>query len=378
MKKKINYGSQFIDNKDIRSVVKTLKEEKITTGKEVINFEKSISRYLKCKYSKTCSSGTSALFLAMLAIKIRRNDKIIMPVINFIASYNVAKILGAQVFLADVDKNTGQMTPETIQECCKKFKLKRIKAIVTMYNTGYPQNVENFKKLKRKLKCFIIEDACHALGASYKIGKKNYMVGSCMHADISTFSLHPLKTITSGEGGIVTTNSRSIDIEIEKYRSLGIMRKKYYWKYDINSPGLNFRLNDFQCALANSQLKKIRKFLNYRKLISQRYDDELNKNKKYFTIAHKRKYNSSFHLYLLKLKNFNLEKKDKFIKYMGKNNIFLQYHYIPINKFKLFKGKYLAKNAEIYYKETVSLPIHYKLTKNDQSRIIKLIKQYFN
>ena len=156
------------------------------------------------------------------------------------------------------------------------------------------------------------------------------------------------------------------------------MRKKNYWKYDIDSPGLNFRLNDFQCALANSQLKKIRKFLNYRKLISQRYDDELNKNKKYFTIAHQRKYNSSFHLYLLKIKNFSLEKKDKFIKYMGKNNIFLQYHYIPINKFKLFKGKYLAKNAEIYYKETVSLPIHYKLTKNDQSRIIKLIKQYFN
>lgn len=378
MKKKINYGSQFIDNQDIKSVVKTLKEEKITTGKQVINFEKSISRFLKCKYSKTCNSGTSALFLAMLAIKVKQNDKIIMPVINFIASYNVAKILGAQIFLADVDKNTGQMTPESIQECCKKFKLKRIKAIVTMYNTGYPQNAEKFKKLKSKLKCFIIEDACHALGASYRVGKKNYMVGSCMHADISTFSLHPLKTITSGEGGIVTTNSRSIDSEIIKYRSLGIERKKYYWKYDIYSPGLNFRLNDFQCALANSQLKKIKKFLNYRKLISKRYDEELKKNKKYFTITHQIKYNSSFHLYLFKIKNSSLEKKDRFIKYMQKNNIFLQYHYIPINKFKLFKGKYLSKNADIYYKETVSLPIHYKLSKTDQNRIIKLIKQYFS
>ncbi len=216
--KLIPYGKQYIDNEDLKFVKNALKKNKITTGRTVQEFEKKITKFLNCKYSITCNSGTSALFIALQSINIKNNDIIIMPSINFISSYNVAKILGAKVFLADVNRLTGQMTPEDVINCYKKFKIKKVKAIITMYNGGYPYEVENFSKLKKKLNCFIIEDACHALGASYKTKGGNYKIGSCKHSDISTFSLHPLKTITTGEGGIVTTNNKKIKDKLEILR----------------------------------------------------------------------------------------------------------------------------------------------------------------
>ena len=133
-----------------------------------------------------------------------------MPSINFIASYNISALLGAKIYLADVDRQTGQMTPKNIIECCKNYKIKKVKIIITMYNGGNPQNADLFYKLKKKFGCLIIEDACHALGSEYQVEKKFFKIGSCKQADISTFSLHPLKTITTGEGGIVTTNSKKL------------------------------------------------------------------------------------------------------------------------------------------------------------------------
>ena len=208
MKNLIPYGRQYIDKKDLSAVQQSLRNEKITTGAYVEKFEKKINQFLKCKYSVSCNSGTSALFLAFKAIDLNKNDKVIMPSINFISSYNIAKVFGAQIFLADVDKSTGQMTPDDIEDCCKKFKLKNVKALVVMYNGGYPQNADKFFKLKKKYGFKIIEDACHALGAEYVFKKKIYKIGSCKHSDISTFSFHPLKTITTGEGGLITSNKK--------------------------------------------------------------------------------------------------------------------------------------------------------------------------
>ena len=265
--KTIPYGRQHIDKKDIIQVSKTLNKDKITTGTEIIRFENQLNRYLNCSYSTTCNSGTSSLFLAMQAIGIKKNDIVIMPSINFIASYNVAKILGAKIYLADIDPLTGQMSPEKVEECCLKFKIKKVKAIIVMYNAGYPENADKFFRLKKKFKSFIIEDACHALGAEYKLNNKIYKIGSCKHSDIATFSFHPLKTITTGEGGVVTTNSKQLDSKLKKLRSLGIKKNRNHWKYDVIYNGLNLRLNDFQCSLGISQLKKIRLFLKSRSRI---------------------------------------------------------------------------------------------------------------
>ena len=175
-REKIPYGNHYIDDGDIKSVSRALRNKKITTGIEVSRFELKIKKYLKCKYSLVCNSGTSAIFLAMQSIGLKKDDNIIMPSINFIASYNVAKIFGANVFLADVDKYTGQMTPNDVENCYKKFSLKKVKALILMYNGGYPQNADKFRIFKKKFKCFIIEDACHALGASYKHNKKYFKI----------------------------------------------------------------------------------------------------------------------------------------------------------------------------------------------------------
>ena len=376
--KNIPYGKQFIDSRDIQAVSRALKNKIITTGKIVDKFENALSKYLNAKYVSVCNSGTSALCLAMLSIGLKKNDKIIMPSMTFIASYNIAKLLGAKIFLADVDKYTGQMTPKDVLQCCKKFNLKKIKAIVVMYNGGYPENAQNFTKLKKKLSCLIIEDACHALGAQYNSNKKNYKVGSCNNADISTFSLHPLKTITTGEGGIVTTNIKKIDEKIKKFRSLGISRdKRNHWKYDVLYTGFNFRLNDFQCALGISQLKKIKLFLSYRKKIALKYDKELKKINEISLPTYTKENTPAYHLYLLNIKNFNNKKKDLFINYMKNKNIILQYHYIPIYKFKIFSDKYIGENSEKYYKETISLPIYYGLKNGEQNYIINSIKLFF-
>jgi len=379
MKQIIPYGRQFIDRLDIKEVSAALTKDIITSGDITIKFEKKIVDYLKCKYAATCNSGTSALFIALKSLELKKGDKIIMPSVNFIASYNAAKLLGAKIYLADVDKYTGQMGPQDVEDCCKKYGIKNFKVLVTMYNGGYPGNAEKFKFFKKKYNCFIVEDACHALGASYKFKNKSYKIGSCSHSDICTFSLHPLKTITTGEGGIITTNNRLLFNKIKLIRSLGIKRyNKKHWQYDVLLSGLNFRLNDFQSALGISQLKKIKKFVKKRNLISSHYNNELKKVEKLIIPYFSRNYKSSHHLYIINLKENNFRYKEKLIKFMLKNGVFLQYHYIPIYRFKSFKGKYLKKNSEIYYKNAVSLPIYYGLKKEEIKSIINLIKKFFN
>ena len=372
------YGRHFIDKKDISNVVNVLKKEKITTGNEVKKFETKLTKFFGSKFTTVCNSGTSALYLAFLAIGLKKNDKVVMPAINFVASYNVVKNFGAKVFLADVDKFTGQMSPTNVIRCCKKYKLKKIKAILTMYNGGYPQNAENFYKLKKKYKCFIVEDACHALGAEYLFKNSRIKIGSCKHSDISTFSLHPLKSITTGEGGVVTTNSKLLDHKLKRTRSLGIDKKtNKHWEYDVIYNGFNFRLTDFQCALGISQLTKLNLFLRSRKAIASRYSKELKKIPKIFVPNYESKYISSYHLYIINFKFKSLKIKDNLMKFMLKNKIILQYHYIPIYKFKVFKDKYLNKCSEHYYRSSISLPIYHGLKNKEQNKVIRLLIKFF-
>lgn len=376
--KTISYGLQFIDNKDVKSLAKSLKQKKITTGPSVENFETKIKKYVNSKYALVCNSGTSAIYLALKAIDLKKDDIIIMPAINFIASYNISKMFKTKIYLADIDEKTGQVTPEKIIECCKRYKIKKIKAVIVMYYGGYPQNADKFIKLKKKFGCKIIEDACHAFGAKYFYSSKTYKIGSCKHCDISTFSFHPLKSITTGEGGAVTTNSKELNNKMKRFRSHGIERnKKKHWEYEIKSMGLNFRLTDFQSELGISQLRKLNRFLKKRELIANYYNKNLSSIKQIELPDYNKNYISSNHLYVIQFKNFTLKKKNLFLKYMLDKKILLQYHYIPIYKFGVFNGKYINYNSEKFYKKSVSLPIHFSLTKKDQNYIINNIKSYF-
>jgi len=378
----IPYGRQYIDSQDVRFVSKALKEDLITTGRYVKKFEDKVSKFLEVKYTASCNSGTSALHLALMAIDLKRNDIIVMPAINFIAVYNMARLMNARIFLADVDSLTGQMTPKTLSECIKINKLKKIKAIVTMYLGGYPENVIEFYNIKKKFNCYLIEDACHALGSRYLFNKKFLPIGSCKHSDISTFSLHPVKTITSGEGGLVTTNNKLFYNRIVSLRSHGINKdKNFHWKYNLSESGFNYRLSDLNCALGLGQLKKINKFINYRRNIFNFYKNDLKKNKLIAIPSYKTN-KPSYHLFLISI-NFKKIRstKDKFLKFLKNNNILCQYHYIPIYKFKLFNQKLNInsyKGAEFYYKNTVSLPIFYDFKVSSQKKIIKKIKIFLN
>jgi dTDP-4-amino-4,6-dideoxygalactose transaminase len=381
--KTIPYGRQYIDNQDIRLVSKALKEDLITTGRYVKKFENKISKFLKVKYATSCSSGTAALHLALMAIGLEKDDVVIMPAINFIAVYNMARLMNAKIFLADVDPLTGQMTPETLLKCIKNNKLKRIKAIVTMYLGGYPENIIEFYNIKKKFNCYLIEDACHALGARYFNNKKYLPVGCCKHSDISTFSLHPVKTITSGEGGLVTTNNKFFYEKILSLRSHGIDKdKNFHWKYNLSKSGFNYRLSDINCALGLGQLKKIDKFIDYRRKIFNIYKAGLNRIVNSISLPLENSNKPSYHLFLISI-NFKEigSTKDKLLKFLKKNNIFCQYHYIPIYKFKLFKKKInlsFYQGTEYYYKNSFSLPIFYNLKGNMQKKIISKIRLFLN
>ena len=378
----IPYGRQYIDNKDQKIVSKALKENLITTGKYVKEFENKISKFLKVKYALSCTNGTSAIHLAFMAIDLKKNDIVIMPAINFIAAYNMARTCDAKIFLADVDPFTGQMTPDTLLKCIKSNKLKKIKVIITMYLGGYPENVFEFYNIKKKFKCYLIEDSCYAFGAKYNFKNKKIHIGSCRHSDIATFSLHPVKTITSGEGGVVTTNNKTLANKISLFRSHGIKRhKSYHWQYDIDVSGFNYRLSDINCALAISQLNKIKKFIYFRNKLFRFYNLKFNNlNNLILFDKYNKKNSPSYHLYLLSINSKKIEyiKKNLF-KLLKKKKILAQYHYIPIYKFKFYSknirlSEYIG--SEYYFKNTLSLPIFYNMKFSIQKKIVSIINTY--
>ena len=381
MRKIIPYGKQYIDKKDKEFVLSSLSENLITTGPYVVKFENQIKKYLNSKYGYVCSSGTAALHLAMMSVNLKKNDIILMPAINFIASYNLAKIMQLKIYLVDVDEITGQITPEKVLECIKKFNLKKIKALILMHHGGYPGNLKKFYDIKKKYNFFIIEDACHALGSEYKYKKTFLKVGSCKHSDVSTFSLHPVKTITSGEGGIITTNNTKIASNIKLFRSHGIKRnKKKYWKYDILKHGFNYRLSDINCALGISQLKKINYFLKKRKKIYDKYAIELKSFNNLLRIpSYEKNIKPSYHLFIINIMFDKIKKsKDSFFNYLNRKKIMSQFHYIPIYKFSCYNEKnFNFPGSEKYFNNSLSIPIYVDLNDKNQKLIIKLIKNYF-
>lgn len=379
----IPYGNHFIDNSDAISLSNSIYSKFLTSGEYGNQFTIKLKKYLNSKYLVLSSSGTSALHLAFMSIGLGKNDIIIMPTINFIASYNMATQLNAKIYLADVDHKTGQMTPKSVEKCIKDNNLKKIKCILTMYLGGSPENIKNFYQLKKKYKCYLIEDSCHALGSSYSINSKKFMVGSNQHSDISTFSFHPVKSIATGEGGCVTTNSKKIYKKVLELKNHGMIKnKKKHWDYDVVSNGYNYRISDLNCALGISQLKKINKFCSKRNLIARKYKKELLEYSDYLSFPSYSDNNySCYHLLIL---NFNFKKlkknKDYFFSEMLKNKILFQFHYKPIYKFKIFKNHLKMKlnfpGTEYFYKNCLSAPIFYKLDEKKLKFIINKIKKF--
>lgn len=364
---KINYGKQSIDKEDIKKVIKTLKSDFLTCGPKIKEFEKRFANYVGVKYAVAVSSGTAGLHLACLATELKRDEKVITTPITFAASSNCALYCGAKPVFVDIKEN-GLIDEDKIEKKVSK----KTKMIIPVHYSGLPCNLEKIKEIAEKNNLIVIEDACHALGARYKDSK----IGDCKYSDMAVFSFHPVKHITTGEGGMVTTNSKELYEKLLKLRSHGI-EKKEDWKQDMVDLGYNYRITDFQCALGLNQLKKINHFVKKRKEIARRYFKKLKKIRDLEIIEDEN--TNSYHLYVIKLKNS--ETRKKLYEFLKSKGIFCQVHYIPVYWHSYYKKlgykKGLCPNAENFYERILSIPIYPDLTKKQQNYIIKKIKEFF-
>lgn len=377
----ISYGRQHIDNNDIKAVTKVLKNNLITQGPSVEKFEKSLSKTFGSRYSCALSSGTAALHLLGLALGWKRGDIVLTTPISFLATSNSILYSGARPEFIDIDKDDYNINVNLLLKKILKFKKekKRITAIICTDFAGHPCDWKNLKKIARKFKITLINDCCHAFGASIDNNKK-YAI---KYADYVTLSFHAVKHITTGEGGAVLTNNKKIIDEINILKTHGVYRKKnqrQIWKYEMIKLGFNYRITDFQCALGTSQLKKLKKFLNKRKKIAKIYDLHFHQTPNIVTPKINRKVGHAYHLYPLKIdfKKFKIS-KENFFKRLREKKIYLQVHYIPIYKQPFYKKLFNFKKnkfpvAERFYEEEVSLPIYFSLKLSSQLKVISTIK----
>jgi UDP-4-amino-4,6-dideoxy-N-acetyl-beta-L-altrosamine transaminase len=393
----IPYGRHAIDEDDIQSVVDVLRGDWLTCGPVVEQFEQALADFTGSEYAISCSNGTTALHLALLALGIKEGDWVIVPAITFLATANAVRYVNADVIFADVDPNTGLVTPEILEAVIESFPEKnKIKAFINVHLAGQCENLELIAKIAKKYDLFIIEDAAHAIGTNYIDAKGvSHPIGSCHYADITTFSFHPVKTIATGEGGAVTTNSSYFAEKLKLFRSHGMTRKSDEWVekqqgfdeitgkpnpwyYEMQDLGFNYRISDINCALGISQLKKIKKFKKARSEIVDQYDEAFKNHSFVKPIIKNKNSDTAWHLYVL-LIDFKLLNKSRasVIDFFKKNNIGTQVHYIPVYSqpyYKKLYGEVICSGSEQYYKNCLSLPLHINLTHDHLSKVIKLIK----
>ena len=385
--RRIPYSRQNISQSDINYVVKVLKSNLITQGPAVQKFEKEISKKTGGKYCISTNSATSALHISCLALGFKKNDILWTVPNTFVASSNCALLCGGKVDFVDINPITYNLDLDLLEnKLIKAKKLNKLpKIIIPVHFSGQPTEQDKIYNLSKKYRFKIIEDASHSIGASYK-GEK---VGSCKWSDITVFSFHPVKIITTIEGGAALTNNKKIFEKLKLFRNHGITKQKKYfinkkkgkWHYEQQELGLNYRMSDVSAALGISQLKKLKKFVRERNIIENNYNRYI--DKQYF-ITPKILLNtkSSFHLYVIRLKQKFITKKEKFYNYLKKNKIDVNVHYIPVHLQPYYKKlgfrKNDFKNSEEYADSAISIPIFPGIKKKNQKFIISKINKFFN
>ncbi len=394
----IPYGSQCIDESDIQSVVSTLRSDRITQGPTIDAFEDKLAEYCGAKYAVAVNSGTSALHITCLAAGVKEQDEVVTSPITFVASANCVVFCSGNPIFADIDERTYNISPKEIE---KKIN-KKTKAIIPVHFAGQScdmeaiYNIINEAEKKYGNKIFIIEDACHALGSRYN--EKN--VGSCFYSDMTVMSFHPVKHITTGEGGAVLTNDEELYKKLKRFRSHSItntpnefvypnlafhssdnkaQQLRNPWYYEQIDLGYNYRITDIQCALGLSQLKKIQKFRQRRREIVDRYNKAFSSIEPIQIPFESENCDSNFHLYVL-LFNFDQIgiERARFMIELKKRGIKTQVHYIPVHTQPFYQEKFGTNwgdcpIAEEYYQKCLSIPLYPAMTDNDVDRVIKEI-----
>ena len=374
----IPYGHQEITQSDIDAVTKVLQSDFLTQGSVVPKFEKSVADYCGVKYGVATNSATSSLHIACLALGLKEGDYLWTSPITFIASANCGLYCGAKVDFVDIDPETYNLSPQFLEEKLiqaeKDNKLPKI--VVPVHFAGQSCEMEKIHQLSQKYRFKIIEDASHAIGGKYK----NRPIGNCQYSDITVFSFHPVKIITTGEGGMAVTNNQNLSDRMSLLRSHGITRDLDQmthepdgdWYYQQIELGYNYRITDIQAALGISQLQRLDKYVKKRHNIAKKYNSELEGVNLAIPYQSKESY-SSYHLYVILLHD-NVSKYHKEIfTELRKRGIGVNLHYIPVYRQPYYS--YIESNnypnSEFYYSRAISLPIYPTLTTKDQNYIIE-------
>jgi UDP-4-amino-4,6-dideoxy-N-acetyl-beta-L-altrosamine transaminase len=366
----IPYGRQSIDEKDVASVCSVLRADYLTTGPKVEEFEQAVSSYVGAKHSVAVSSGTAALHCSMYALGIGPGDEVIVPPMTFAATANCVCFMGATPIFADVDRDTLLINPDQV----KAKVTPKTKAIIGVDYAGQPCEWDRLRNIADKHGLALVADSCHAIGASYK-GRK---VGTL--ADMTIFSFHPVKHITTGEGGMIVTDKEDYAQKMRLFRNHGITsdarqrEKTGDWFYEMVDLGYNYRITDMQCALGLSQLEKLPQWIKRRQEIASEYGRFFAGNHFAKPLTIRQDVNHAYHLYVVRVAN-----RDKVFMEMRNKGIGVNVHYVPVHLHPYYKKNFgykkgLCPVAETAYGELITLPLHQGMTQEDVKRVMEGIQ----
>jgi len=385
----IPYGKHHIDKDDIQAVIDILRGGVLTQGPAVEAFEKAVAEYVGVKYAVAVSSGTAALHLAALAAGVSPGTSVVTSPITFVASSNAARYCGADVLFADIDPETINMSSDALREVL--LTNPNIKAIIPVHFAGLPCDMGAIKKLADDARALVIEDAAHALGATYPNGRR---VGCCENSSMTIFSFHPVKAIAAGEGGMITTNDEVTYRKLIRSRSHGINKlddalqfeteafsdgEQNPWYYEMQDLGFHYRITDIQCGLALSQFSKLDSFISRRRDLVKNYDLAFAGMKNCCPAQITMRDQSGHHLYVLRI-NFKQVAltRGQLMRRLKESGIGSQVHYIPVPSHPYYRQLGFKSenypNAQKYYQEALTIPLFYDLTEEQQRRVISTIK----
>lgn len=385
----IPYSRQTITTLDALYVANVIRFKNLTQGKEIEKFEKSVAKYVGSQFAVAVSSATAGLHIAHLALQNSRGVKVVTSPLSFLSSANSIIYAGLEPVFSDIDADTGNLSVHTLK---KVLDDEDISVVVPVHYAGMPCDMPEIYSICSKNKIRIIEDAAHALGARYSTGER---VGSCKYSDLTVFSFHPVKSITTGEGGIVTTNDEKLYLELLKLRSHGIEKSQKniknlilgktngvsnIWYYEMQILGFHYRITDIQAALGYSQLKKLNKFIKKRRSIAKRYDKLISNMENVSAIQVKTRNESAHHLYPIKINFDKIQiSRNELMEKLRRYGIITQVHYIPIPLQPYYKSLgYHCENLPNtlnHYFQILSLPIYPKLSRLKQRKVVRKLRK---
>lgn len=375
------YGRQTIEDDDIAAVVEALRSDFLTTGPRVEAFEQAFAETVGAKYAVACANGTAALHLAMLALEVQPGEAVIAPSITFLATANCARFVGAEVVFADVDPQTGLMTPETLADAIGRLDGRRLRAVLPVHLRGDTAQLPVLEALAQAHGAVLVEDAPHALGSSMTFGNVLERVGDCAHSAMATFSFHPVKTIATGEGGMVTTNDPRLAERLRRLRSHGMIRPEGGdpWWYEMPEVGFNYRLPDILCALGLSQLAKLDRFAERRRALAARYDAALKPLAPLVLQATRPDWSDPVLHLMVALIDFEAAGRSRreVVEGLKARGVGTQVHYIPVHTQPYYRQRYgelVLPGASAWYDRCLSLPLYPGMDDADVDHVVGALR----